>query len=103
MKLSNRLSIYVFAVCLLTGLGITLVIERTVARNQRLQAERVMTLFQHQLVDNFKSDIGDVERQVRRSALVMERQDFENNRTDVDKLLTVMIESDPDHGGQHGA
>ncbi len=94
MKLSNRLSIYVFAVCLLTGLGITLVIERTVARNQRLQAERVMTLFQHQLVDNFKSDIGDVERQVRRSALVMERQDFENNRTDVDKLLTVMIESD---------
>lgn len=94
MKLSNRLSIYIFAVCLLIGLGLTFVLERTVSRNQRAQAERVMTMLQQRLVENFKSDIGDVESQVRRSALVIEQQGFSDNRSDIGLLLSIMTESD---------
>lgn len=94
MKLSNRLSIYVFVVCLVIGLGLTLVLERTVSRNQRQQAERVMTMLQRQLVANFKSEIGDVESQVRRSALVIQQQGFIADRADVGRLLAIMTESD---------
>lgn len=93
MKLSNRISIYVLGVCLVIGLGLTFVLERTVARNQRMQVERVITMFQHQLVERFKTDLRDVERQVKRSALELELSEGVNER-DAGRLLRVMIESD---------
>lgn len=94
MKLSDRLSLYVLSVCLAIGLGLTVVLEITVSRSQRQQAERVISLFQQQLTGQFRRDLADVERQVRRSALEIELSNPANLQRNAAMLLRVMIESD---------